>query len=262
MFHQVRLVPEDKPLLRYLWRDMKVDQPPDVYQWQVLPFGTTCSPCCVTYALQRHVLDNSQPGDKVRDVVEKSFYVDNCLHSQTSVTAAKDLVDQLNTLLATGGFELRQRAANDPSVISHLPSEVRSTSCELWLSHGEQNVQESALGLHWHCQSDTLLYKLRPIDCSTVTLRNIYKVLANQYDPLGYIVPYTTRAKVLVQRLWDKKRDWDDPHLPEDMLQSWRLWEAELSHLGKISLPRCYTSAVMDQADWRRNLHVFCDASE
>lgn len=52
MFHQVRLLTEDKPLLRYLWRDMKVDHPPDVYQWQVLPFGTTCSPCCATYALQ------------------------------------------------------------------------------------------------------------------------------------------------------------------------------------------------------------------
>lgn len=98
--------------------------------------------------------------------------------------------------------------------------------------------------------------------CSTVTLRNIYKVLASQYDPLGYIVPYTTRAKILVQRLWDKKRDWDDPHLPEDLLQTWRLWEAELSHLGKISLPRCYTSAAMDQADSKRDLHVFCDASE
>ncbi|XP_062373449.1 uncharacterized protein LOC134061706 [Sardina pilchardus] len=262
MFHQVRLLPEDKPLLRYLWRDMKVDHPPDVYQWQVLPFGTTCSPCCATYALQRHVLDSSQPGDKVRTVVEKSFYVDNCLHSQTSVAAAKELVDELSTLLATGGFELRQWASNEPAVISHLPSEARSTSCELWLSCGEQNVQESALGLHWNCQSDALHYKLRPIDCCTATMRNIYKVLASQYDPLGYIVPYTTRAKVLVQRLWDKKRDWDDPHLPEDLLQSWRSWEAELSSLGNIALPRCYTSVEMDQPTSKRDIHVFCDASE
>lgn len=47
MFHQVRLLPEDKPLLRFLWRDLKREEPPSIYEWQVLPFGTTCSPCDV-----------------------------------------------------------------------------------------------------------------------------------------------------------------------------------------------------------------------
>ena len=28
------------------------------YEWQVLPFGTTCSPCCAIFALQKHVRDN------------------------------------------------------------------------------------------------------------------------------------------------------------------------------------------------------------
>ncbi len=55
MFHQVRLLPQDKPLLRYIWRDMQRDRVPDVYEWQVLPFGTTCSPCCASFALQKHV---------------------------------------------------------------------------------------------------------------------------------------------------------------------------------------------------------------
>ncbi len=53
MFHQVRLLLEDKPFLRFLWRDMDRSTSPDVYEWQVLPFGTTCSPCCATFALQR-----------------------------------------------------------------------------------------------------------------------------------------------------------------------------------------------------------------
>ncbi|KAK0149995.1 hypothetical protein N1851_009229 [Merluccius polli] len=60
MFHQVRLLPEDQPLLRFLWRDGEKEHSPDVYEWRVLPFGTTCSPCCATYALQRHVQDHSE----------------------------------------------------------------------------------------------------------------------------------------------------------------------------------------------------------
>ncbi len=55
MFHQVRLLPEDRPLLRFIWRNMRRKDSPDVYKWQVLPFGTTCRPCCATFALQMHV---------------------------------------------------------------------------------------------------------------------------------------------------------------------------------------------------------------
>lgn len=54
MFHQIRLLPEDCPLLRFLWRDGETDRPPDVYEWRILPFGTTCRPCCATFALQKH----------------------------------------------------------------------------------------------------------------------------------------------------------------------------------------------------------------
>lgn len=33
MFHQVRLLPEDRPLLRYLWCDLRRDSQPSVYEW-------------------------------------------------------------------------------------------------------------------------------------------------------------------------------------------------------------------------------------
>ncbi|KAE8293785.1 hypothetical protein D5F01_LYC06722 [Larimichthys crocea] len=175
MFHQVRLLQSDKPLLRFLWRDLRPENPP---------------------------------------------------------------------------------TSSDPTIIAHLPSEVRSDTCELWLSYGRPDVQEPALGLHWHCQSDTLSYKYRMVDCSVATMRNIYKVFASQYDPLGYIIPYTPRAKVLVQRLWNKKRDWDD------LLHSWRSWEAELEYLPKVTLPRCYSSENMDHPYSVRDIHVFSNASE
>lgn len=93
-------------------------------------------------------------------------------------------------------------------------------------------------------------------------MRNIYRVLASLYDPLGFIVPFTTRAKILVQGLWSKPREWDDPALPEDALLMWTEWETELAHLSEISLPRCYVSTPMDSVACTRTVHVFCDASE
>ncbi|KAJ8352363.1 hypothetical protein SKAU_G00238390 [Synaphobranchus kaupii] len=106
MFHQVQLLPEDRSLLRLIWRDMKRDAPVSVYEWTVLPFGTTCSPCCATFALQRHVLTNSKPEEDVCTAIERHFYVDNWLQSLTTAETAKDLVDKQRALLVAGGFAL------------------------------------------------------------------------------------------------------------------------------------------------------------
>lgn len=145
MFHQVRLLSSDQPLLRFLWRDLQSEKPPDVYEWRVLPFGTTCSPCCVTFVLQRHVLDHSEPGDPVHQTVLKRFYVDNCLQSTPSPEEARDLVNRLRELLKSGGFEIRQWASNVTSVVSHLPTEAKSESAELWISESQADPQEQAL---------------------------------------------------------------------------------------------------------------------
>lgn len=157
----------------------------------------------------------------------QSFYVDNCLRTSATEVEAKVLVDKLQKLLAEGCFELRQWASNQPSIISHLPPELQSDSAELWITHGKPDQKEAVLGLHWHCSLGRLYYQLRPVDHAQVTLRTVYKVLASQYDPLGYIVPYTTRAKIIVQQMWASRTDWDDPNLPKDLLQAWNEWEQD-----------------------------------
>ncbi|KAF1394225.1 hypothetical protein PFLUV_G00024320 [Perca fluviatilis] len=263
MFHQVRLLPKDKPLLRFLWREMRRNDPPDICQWQVLPFGTTSSPCCATFALQKHVANHTEAGDKLRTSVEQCFYVDNCLQSLRTADEARQLMDDLRHFLAEDGFELRQWASNCPSIISHLPSEFRSQSSELWFNQDTTDPEERTLGLLWHWQSDILGYKHGQLETDTQpTMRGIYRILAKQYDPLGFIVPFTTRAKILVQRLWDQKHEWDDTDLPHDLLQEWFSWVEELPQLARITLPRCYTTAELDANTCKRSIHIFCDASE
>lgn len=123
MFHQIHLLPADKPVLCFLWRGMNWTDELKAYKWQVLPFGTTCSPCCAIYAISAL--------SALIDCVEQSFYMDNCLHSTDSKKEGKDLVDGLHRLLHTGDFEIHQWARNVPAVTEHLPSEVRSESSEL-----------------------------------------------------------------------------------------------------------------------------------
>lgn len=83
--------------------------------------------------------------------------------------------------------------------------------------------QEPALGLRWRCGSDTLTYESHLQEASPKTMRNFYRVLASQYVPLGFITPFTTRAKI--QLLWNYEREWDDPLPPCDILEAWKAWE-------------------------------------
>ncbi|KAL2085017.1 hypothetical protein ACEWY4_020535 [Coilia grayii] len=259
MFHKVRLFSSDQPFLRFLWRDMEQDRQPDVYEWRVLPFGTTCSPCCATYAVRRHFKDHMNGNEDVMESVLTAFYVDNYLQSLPCPKQAASLIDKLRAILAKGGFDIRQWACNVPDVVAHLPSDARSEACELWLSADRTEPQESTLGLRWNCLSDVLGYKKRSVFATEVTMRTVYRILASQYDPLGFIIPYTTRAKVIVQALWRTERQWDDP-IQDDLLPLWEAWESELTDLQNVTFPRRYTPFNITTEDVE--LHVFCDASE
>ena len=130
MFHQVRLLPRDTSLLCFLWHDTNSECEPQVYEWQVLPFGTKCSLCCATYAVCKHARDD---GDSiVIRSVEQAFYVDNCLESLPDVNQAKETVSKIRSVLSKGGFEIHQWASNVPEVVSDLSSEALSSKHEMW----------------------------------------------------------------------------------------------------------------------------------
>ncbi len=100
------------------------------------------------------------------------------------------------------------------------------------------------------------------MECLKPTLRNIYKVLASQYDPLGYIIPFTTQAKILVQDLWKIHLGWDDLIESDSLQNRWQTWVQELPNLEQLEIPRCYTPFQVHEETFTRELHIFCDASE
>ncbi|XDV22967.1 hypothetical protein PO909_027706, partial [Leuciscus waleckii] len=132
---------------------------------QLLLPGPTLGPSLMSVLLRfrQHTVALSSD---IRGMFHQSF---------SSQEEAKVLASKLRDLLATGGFDLRQWASNVPQVLDHIPSESKSSSLVLWLTQVQPDAQESALGLHWHCTSDTLSYKHRPIECSAPTMRHIYK---------------------------------------------------------------------------------------
>lgn len=100
------------------------------------------------------------------------------------------------------------------------------------------------------------------MECLKPTLRNINKVLASQYDPLGFLIPFTTQAKILIQNLWKYHVGWDDLIEPDSLRNRWQTWVQELPDLEQLDVLRCYTPCQVHDEACTRDLHVFYDASE
>ena len=65
--------------------------------------------------------------------------------------------------------------------------------------------------------------------------------------------------KILLQRIWESKVDWDDP-VPDDIHEVWQQWRNELPTLATMHIPRCYSPAEATIVSMQ--LHGFSDASE
>ena len=79
---------------------------------------------------------------------------------------------------------------------------------------------------------------------------------AKIFDPLGFMEPFTIRAKIMIQALWKPKLQWDEP-LSTQFADPWQTWLRETEHLISIQVPRPYF--LSDRTD--PQLHIFCDSS-
>jgi hypothetical protein len=78
-----------------------------------------------------------------------------------------------------------------------------------------------------------------------------------QYDPLSLLSPIFVEAKLILQKLWQLKCDWDDI-LPSDIEQSFKVFLSNLPFINDIEIPRKVIQ-VYPYKDIQ--LHGFADAS-
>ena len=83
--------------------------------------------------------------------------------------------------------------------------------------------------------------------------------MASVFDPLGFVAPFTVRAKMLLQDMWADGLGWDEP-LGGQLSTQVRQWFVELQNLPSVKVPRCL-QLKDQQVTTDMQLHGFGDAS-
>jgi len=134
MFHQVKVPPEDRDVLRFLWwPGGDTSRAPVEYRMSVHVFGAKSSPSCVNFALRRTAEEHgSQYGNEVIEVIRRNFYVDNLLIASDDKESMKQLVKDLIDLCAAGGWRLNQWTSNNKTFWRQFLKPSETFQLHLW----------------------------------------------------------------------------------------------------------------------------------
>ena len=190
--------------------------------------------------------------------VTEDFYVDDGFTGADSVEEAITLQCQLQEMFQKGGFLLRKWNSSCPQVVENLPPELKGVTSSLTIP--DIDTYTKTLGIEWNAVADCFRLTVAELPPPVnVTKRFLVSDVAKTFDILGWFSPSIILVKILLQRLWELKVDWDDV-VPQSVREIWLQWRKELTLLSTKHIPRYYFRK--DSHIVSRELHRFSDASE
>lgn len=247
MYRQVLVEPSQRYLQLILWRD-EVSEPIRVLQLNTVSYGTASAPYLSTRCLLQ--LAKECEDEAIKQVIEHDFYIDDLLSGSQTEVELSHICESVTNKLKSACFPLRKFHTNAPMVVKNslgtmIPKDLDVTS------------QSSVLGLIWHPVDDKLQFSTQLDMTPPVTKRTILSNSAKIFDPLGLLSAITITPKIILQRLWLTKLDWDDL-IPAELSRKWQDYVGNLKCLTNIDIPRC----VLCPKYKTITLHSFSDASQ
>ena len=192
MFHQVKVTPSDRDVLRFLWWSQgKTELEPLVYRMTTHVFGGVWSPSAANYALRQCATDHQECFSQMAvETVLRNFYVDDCLKSVSDAPTAVSLLQELRELLGKGAFRLTKWMSNSRKLLEAIPPEEHVKGiANLDLSQ-QQLPPERALGVLWKAEDDLFGFEVTTMQ-KPMTRRGVLSTLSSIYDPMGFLSPYS-----------------------------------------------------------------------
>ena len=195
------------------------------------------SPFLAQYVLQHHAKNYRTDFPLAAETIDKSTYMDDSMDSIQSAVQGIQLYHQLSALLSKARMHARKWLSNSSEELGEIPLEDQKAEVNFDCS---QLPCAKTLGVQWRANTDVFTFRKNvPEEDMPYTKRNFLKKIVSFFDPIGFLAPYTVRAKMLLQDMWNIGIDWDD-ELTEPLRTSARLWFAELLQLQKIQFQDVY----------------------
>ncbi|XP_063913270.1 uncharacterized protein LOC135129931 [Zophobas morio] len=251
MYRQILLHDDHKKYQQIFWRH-NTNEPVKVYQLNTVTYGFASSSFLATRCLIELANQSKFQYPRASDLIYNDFYVDDLITGADTIEQASQLLTEVNFILQSGCFQLHKINSNCPSLVSNLQVNMQST-----VSLDKQQPTKT-LGVLWHNDTDTITFSTNGKISSQpqVTKRAILSTIAKIFDPLGLVSPITVTAKIILQKIWALKINWDES-LPADLHTIWESFVKNFGALDNISIPRrvIHTLEAVQ-------LHGFCDASQ
>ncbi len=162
-------------------------------------------------SLQQTAHDHCHSYPLAKDHVYKSFYVDDCPAGADSPQEALELQNQLRNLLLKGGFDLRKWRSSSSEIMRSIPVELHEPSSLKDLTTENTSYSPKVLGIHWNSTNDVLYVSVGITTTEgNCTKRPVVSDIAKTFDALGWFSPTTIIMKIMMQRLWELKLEWDE----------------------------------------------------
>ncbi|XP_033231938.1 uncharacterized protein LOC117182932 [Belonocnema kinseyi] len=187
-------------------------------------------------------------------VFASETYVDDLFVGGVDKVSTIALRDDLLQLASASGLRLRKWFSNSVDLLTGLDQSDHGLAIELPY---DNSSGFKVLGILWSPSDDAFHFHINEVHDEISTKRSILSAVSKLYDPMGWLAPVTIVAKILLQKLWLQKLDWDHT-LPSDLAQEWYDFCTKLPALSRISIPR-WTFCGRDTNSIE--IHGFSDAS-
>ena len=178
-----------------------------------LTFGVTSSPFLATKVLRQLAEDYRSDFPRAAQIIEESFYVDDCLTGATTLEEAKLMRQELNQVMRKGAMTLQKWRSNSSELLLMIPEKLKESG-DLIIA-ADPGECFKTLGVHWDTESGSLHISTPAIDhLPSIRLPTLLPRYLTYWDGL---LPAICPAKILLQDIWKLRLAWDDP-LPDQLI--------------------------------------------
>ena len=245
---------DDQPLFRFLWKGPG-DSRIRTFQMTRVTWGAAPSGFLLAATIREHF----RRAGGATEELSANLYADDFLYSCQSEREIKDFIDLARATLRTAGMELAKWKSSSSAALEHL----RATGVDAKDFDAQSDGLFKVLGISWNTDDDTFHFRTpdatAQVESGLVSRRTALSIIASAYDPLGWIVPFSVRGKLMIQRLWQTDLRWNDP-IPDAIRRDLKAWVNELALFRSHSIPRRF--CTRREAAVSYHLHMFGDASQ